>query len=138
MKPPEDPDHRWHRPARPRPLAHTRLGEIPPYVTKDGSEIRELLHPDRHGPGRQSLAEATVRPGTATARHRHEQAEEIYHITCGQGLLTIGEHDLEVGAGDTIRIPAGTPHSIANTGTGPLKILCCCTPPYRHQDTTLL
>jgi len=117
---------------------HTRIGDIEPYVTKDGSEIRELMHPDHHGPGRQSLAEATVWPGTATARHRHERAEEIYHITRGQGLLTIGEREIEVGAGDTIRIPAGAPHCIANTGTVPLKVLCLCTPPYRHQDTILV
>ena len=28
---------------------HTRYADIPAYVTKDGSEIRELLHPSLHG-----------------------------------------------------------------------------------------
>ena len=41
----------------------TRYADIPAYVTKDGSVIRELLHPDHHGNRQQSLAEATVPPG---------------------------------------------------------------------------
>ena len=41
----------------------TRYAEIPAYVTKDGSEIRELMHPAQHGNRLQSLAEATVAPG---------------------------------------------------------------------------
>jgi hypothetical protein len=43
----------------------SRRDDITPYVTRDGSEIRELLHPDRHAVRHQSLAEATVAPGTA-------------------------------------------------------------------------
>jgi len=34
--------------------------EIEPYITKDGSIIRELIHPAVHGNSNQSLAEATV------------------------------------------------------------------------------
>ena len=38
----------------------TTLGEVEPYITKDGSEIRELLHPSQHAVRQQSLAEATI------------------------------------------------------------------------------
>jgi mannose-6-phosphate isomerase-like protein (cupin superfamily) len=48
------------------------------YVTKDGSEIRELMHPARHGNHAQSLAEATVAPGTTMVLHYHGATEEIY------------------------------------------------------------
>ena len=44
----------------------TRHTEIPVYITKDGSEIRELMHPAVHGNRLQSLAEATVHPGQRT------------------------------------------------------------------------
>ncbi len=116
----------------------SRYAAVPAFITKDGSEIRELMHPSTHGNHGQSLAEAIVAPGTATRLHRHSLSEELYHITAGRGRMTLGEDLFEVEMGDTICIPPGTPHSIANTGTEPLRILCCCAPPYAHDDTELL
>ena len=46
----------------------TALHEVSPYITRDGSEIRELLHPSQHGVRNQSLAEAVIPPGTATGQ----------------------------------------------------------------------
>ncbi|MDO8597117.1 MAG: cupin domain-containing protein [Sulfuricaulis sp.] len=111
---------------------------IAPYQTKDGSEIRELMHPAAHGNRNQSLAEATVEPGATTALHRHVLTEEIYHITSGTGLMALGDEHFVVTVGDTICIAPGTPHCIANTGDAPLKILCACSPAYSHDDTELL
>ncbi|MBI4987502.1 MAG: cupin domain-containing protein [Rhodocyclales bacterium] len=116
----------------------TRLADISAYITKDGSKIRELMHPDRHGNRNQSLAEAVVPAGTRTLLHRHLTSEELYHVTSGEGLLTLGEEKMKVSPGDTALIPPGTPHCIEATGAGPLHILCCCSPAYRHGDTELL
>ena len=118
--------------------ARTRYAEIPAYTTKDGSEIRELMHPAVHGNRQQSLAEATVAAGSRTALHRHALTEELYHVTSGRGLMTLGEARFEVSAGDTVHIAPGTPHCIEGLGEAPLTILCCCTPPYSHEDTELL
>lgn len=117
---------------------HTRYGTIKPYITKDGSEIRELMHPTVHGNLNQSLAEATVPPGANTALHRHDHTEEIYHITHGAGLMTLGDEHFAVAVGDTICIAPGTPHCVENTGDLPLKILCACAPAYAHDDTKLI
>lgn len=117
---------------------HTRYDDILPYVTRDGSEIRELLHPAHHGARHQSLAEATVAPGQRTLLHRHGETEELYHVTAGSGLMTLGDACFAVAAGDTVLIPPGTAHCIEATGTAPLRILCCCSPAYRHEDTELL
>ncbi|HQG32626.1 MAG TPA: cupin domain-containing protein [Deltaproteobacteria bacterium] len=116
----------------------TAYGKISPYITKDGSEIRELIHPDAGGSKRMSLAEATVLPGAATFFHVHRTSEEIYHIIRGSGFMTLGDEVFEVGEGDSILIRPGVPHRIENTGEGSLKILCCCSPPYSHEDTGLL
>ena len=112
--------------------------EIAPYITKDGSEIRELIHPETGGSERMSLAEATVLPGSATILHVHRASEEIYHIIRGSGFMTLGGEAFEVGEGDSILILPGVPHRIENTGEESLKILCCCSPPYSHEDTRLL
>ena len=119
-------------------ITRTEYGKIKSYVTKDGSIIRELMHPDVHGNVKQSLAEATIPVGGETVLHRHVKSEEIYHIIRGQGSMFLGDKKCEVRAGDTIYIPSGTVHRIKNTGKTPLKILCCSSPSYYHADTELL
>ena len=112
--------------------------EIEPYVTKDGSEIRELMHPSVHGNAKQSLAEATVQPGCTTRLHRHRTTEEIYYIVQGEGEMVLGDERFRVRAGDTICIPPGAAHCIENSGSAALRILCACSPAYDHRDTDLL
>ena len=119
-------------------MSHTRDRDIDTYTTKDGSQIRELMHPAVHGNRNQSLAEAIVPPGQITQLHRHGHSEELYHITRGRGWMTLGEDEFEVSVGDTVAIAPGTPHRIRNTGEEPLHILCSCSPPYAHDDTELL
>lgn len=119
-------------------MIRTRYAAVRPYVTRDGSLIRELLHPAQHGNIQQSLAEAEVAPGTSTQLHYHVRSEELYHIVAGQGLMQLGTEQFIVAVGDTICIPPETHHCITNTGTAPLRILCCCAPPYAHDDTVLV
>lgn len=119
-------------------MIKTSYRAIPVYTTRDGSSIRELIHPEQHGNRQQSLAEATVAPGEKTLLHRHRQSEEIYHITAGHGTMTLGEERFSIQPGDSICIPPGTAHALENSGEIPLKVLCCCAPPYRHDDTELL
>jgi mannose-6-phosphate isomerase-like protein (cupin superfamily) len=116
----------------------TEYEKIEPYITKDGSIIRELMHPAVHGNSEQSLAEATVPAGGKTMLHRHRLTEEIYHITKGCGIMTLGGQEFEVRTGDAVCILPGTPHRIRNTGEKELKILCCCAPAYSHEDTELM
>ncbi len=116
----------------------TRYADVVPYVTRDGSLIRELMHPRAQGTAAPSLAAAEVAPGGATLLHLHRVTEELYHVTAGEGVMVLGDMRLAIGAGDTVCIPPGTPHCVENTGRGALKILCCCSPAYSHEDTVLL
>lgn len=118
--------------------ARSSLYETLAFTTKDGSTIRELMHPAVHGNRNQSLAEATVPPGCSTRLHRHLSSEEIYHFTEGEGIMTLGGQQFAVRAGDSVCIPPGQPHGLENTGGGSLRLLCCCSPPYSHEDTELL
>ena len=95
------------------------------------------MHPAVHGNRAQSLAEATVKPGHATHRHRHLQTEEIYHFLRGCGQLQLDDAVREVQTGDTVLIPPGCWHSVVNHGEHDLVFLCCCSPAYAHADTQL-
>ncbi len=113
------------------------LATAPPFVTKDGSEIRELLAYRNSAIRQQSLAEARLPVGGATQEHYHARTEEIYFITSGGGRIRIEDEVREVKAGDAIAIPPGRRHKLWNTGAGPLTLLCCCAPCYEHSDTFL-
>lgn len=119
-------------------LMKSQYEDISPYITRDGSEIRELMQPGSQGSSMQSLAEAIVKAGQATFLHRHHVSEELYHITAGKGLMTLGDEQFDVSVGDTVCIAPGTAHCIRNTGDSDLRILCSCSPAYSHEDTELL
>ena len=100
-----------------------------PFTTKDGSTIRELMHAEA-----QSLAEATLEPGQSTERHYHRVSEELYYVLEGGGELEFEGDVREVRAGDCVAIPPGAWHAF-RAGTAGAAFLCCCAPPYRHDDT---
>ena len=105
------------------------------FTTADGSTIRELFGPATTAAANQSLAEATLEPAQATQRHYHRVAEEIYYITHGTGRMEIDGVEHDVAPGDAILIPPGAWHQINATSDEPLRLLCCCSPPYSHDDT---
>lgn len=104
-----------------------------PFTTVDGSTIREILNVVHPPTARQSLAEASLPAGGTTQRHYHGEAEEIYFILEGTALMELDGETREVGPGDGILIPPGAWHQI--TARDDLRFLCCCAPPYRHEDT---
>ena len=113
------------------------LEAMEPFITKDGSEIRELLAHRNSAIRNQSLAEARLPAGGATQEHYHPRAEEIYFITAGSGRLRIEGEEREVRVGDAIAIPPGQKHKLWNTGEGELRLLCCCAPGYENSDTVI-
>lgn len=113
------------------------LLEVPAFITKDGSQIRELLAHRNSCIKNQSLAEATLPAGARTTPHKHVATEEIYFILEGEGEMQIDDDQRKVVPGDAIAIPPGSVHQIANSGSGLLRFLCCCAPAYEHDDTVL-
>ena len=111
------------------------------YKTKDSSEIRELIHPSQHINSKQSVAEARVLKGSKTIAHHHKLSEEIYLTTEGNGKLYIQKEqgkqitEIDLEAGTNVVILPQEIHWLENTGEGDLVILCCCSPPYSHEDT---
>jgi mannose-6-phosphate isomerase-like protein (cupin superfamily) len=113
------------------------ISERESFVTLDGSSIREVAGRVTLPSRKQSLAEATVPAGGRTTAHYHLEAEELYFFTAGRGRLRIGAQERDVVPGDCAVIPPGAEHQLTNTGDVPLVLLCCCSPPYAHEDTVL-
>ncbi len=106
-----------------------------PFTTADGSTIRVLLDAEAGGAANQSLAEAWLEPGQATERHYHARSEELYVLLDGTAEMEVEGERRAVGPGDAILIPPGAWHQIRAEAGEPVRFLCCCAPPYSHDDT---
>ena len=104
-----------------------------PFTTKDGSTIRSILDRSNAPVTHQSLAEATLAAGLLTDLHHHKASEEFYFILEGQGVMEVDRQEQAVGPGDAVLIPPGAWHRIRALSS--LRFLCCCAPPYSHDDT---
>jgi mannose-6-phosphate isomerase-like protein (cupin superfamily) len=118
-------------------MSVVRVEQREPFVTRDGSTIRELAGLPSGNATRQSLAQAIVPPDGETEEHFHRQTEEIYLFTDGAGRMRLGEDEFAVGAGDCVVIAPGTQHKLWSDPGDALVLLCCCAPAYSHEDTVL-
>lgn len=116
----------------------THYEDCEPFITKDGSGIRELMAYRNSACTRMSLAEATLPVGGKTECHRHPKVEEIYYFLSGRGRVLAGDEYFEVGPGTSVVHLSGVRHQTWNTGSEPLVFLCHCAPAYEHDDTDIL
>jgi mannose-6-phosphate isomerase-like protein (cupin superfamily) len=112
-------------------------GEIDPFTTLDGSQIREWAGRVSLPAQNQSLAEATVPVGGATIEHYHRTTEELYLVSAGSGRLVVDGEERAIGEGDCALIAPGARHKLFNVGDVPLRVICACAPAYSDADTCL-
>jgi mannose-6-phosphate isomerase-like protein (cupin superfamily) len=99
----------------------------------DGSELRELLHPERDPAALgYSLAHAIVKPGRATIAHTLSRTE-VYYIVEGRGTMHVGDESQPVRAGHAVHVPPGAVQWIENTGSVGLAFLCIVDPPWAPE-----
>ena len=102
--------------------------------TPHGSQIRPLIDRTTSDITQCSLAEEILPPGCAVIPHHHRELEEIYYITSGNGVMTVGDESRDVFAGDAIYVPRGLKHSLHNTGSEPIRLLLVCGPGFLYED----
>ena len=79
-----------------------------------GSENASTFDGHQHG-SQVSFFLSHNQPGTGPKLHRHPY-EETFIVQEGDVLFTIGESEVEAGAGDIIVVPAATPHKFVSRG----------------------
>lgn len=108
--------------------------DVPPITAADGSELREILHPERDSATiGYSLAVAVVKPGQSTRPHKLTSSE-AYYLLSGMGRMHVGDEAESVHAGNAVYIPAGSVQWIENTGRIDLAFLCIVDPAWREED----
>ncbi len=72
------------------------------------------------------------------SRHKHVNHTESLYVLEGTGRFELGSEILEIGAGDFIKIPMGTPHAVTVTSETPMKAISVQAPEFFGDDRVLL
>lgn len=114
-----------------------KLSDCEMFVAGKNTQLRELLHPDKHPIElRYSLAHATVPIGETSVYHELGTSE-VYYLLSGTGEMHIGDEVQLVGPGDTIYIPPNTRQFIHNTGQEPISLICIVDPAWQAENETV-
>jgi len=114
-----------------------KLNACVEFIAGDGTQLRELLHPDKQPLKlRYSLAHATVPVGQTSAPHSLTTSE-VYYILSGTGEMYIDDEIQQVEPGDAVYIPPNAKQFIRNSGVEPLVFICIVDPAWRKEDETV-
>lgn len=100
-------------------IAATGLMLQPVHAQMAGIHRTDLVQHDLSAPDREAIqVRVDFEPGTIAPKHSHP-GEEIAHVLQGTLEYQLGDQPpVTLKAGDSLFIPAGTPHSAKNVGTG--------------------
>ena len=110
------------------------LSAQPSFITKGRLDYPFDPLNRTNAPGQnQSLAEARVQAGGRTIAELLQGRGGAVFYSRRRGEIELDGERRIVGPGDAILIPPGAWHAIM--ATEPLRFLCCCAPPYSHEET---
>ncbi|RDK11903.1 cupin domain-containing protein [Cupriavidus lacunae] len=100
-------------------LAAAGLTLAPANAQTAGIHRTDLVQHDLSAPDREGIqVRVDFEPGAIAPKHSHP-GEEIAHVLQGTLEYQLGDQvPATLKAGDSLFIPAGTPHSARNVGTG--------------------
>ena len=73
------------------------------YVLEDNNFLQHL-----------TLSRTVLKPGQSTRGHSHDNQEEVYIFTQGNGTMIIGDTEYDAMPGDTFLIKSGKFHRVIN------------------------
>ena len=105
-----------------------KLNACDEFIAGDGTQLRELLHPDKQAVDlRYSLAHAALPAGQTSVLHSLTTSE-VYYILSGVGEMHIDDETQFVEAGDAVYIPPNAKQFIYNCGSEPLILFVSSIP----------
>lgn len=75
-----------------------------------------------------------VKSGQRLSYQRHKRRSEHWTVVSGEGLVTLNDHDEKKLPGDTVDIPSGTKHRMANPGKEDLVFIEVQNGNYLEED----
>ena len=107
--------------------------KFPQWQAPDGSrEVTPLVSEDSCDATSCTAGMWSIRPGLECSPDIHPDADELYYVVSGSGILTLGDESFSVREGMTIFIPRNVTHVTRNTGDVDLTYFWVFTPPSQH------
>jgi mannose-6-phosphate isomerase-like protein (cupin superfamily) len=88
-----------------------------------------LMDAGELGSRNMSVTWIEVPPGVSQELHSHEDSEQVYVITRGEGSMTVAGDRQRLAAGDLVMVPPASDHLIANEGETDFCVLSVQSPP---------
>ena len=108
-------------------IADTTAGEWQEHPRFAGIWMKPLLTRADNALANVSLVR--VPPGREVGRHIHPTQVETVYILTGRSILTVGDTEAPLEAGQIAAIPIGAEHALRNVGAEPVELLAFFTPP---------
>jgi mannose-6-phosphate isomerase-like protein (cupin superfamily) len=93
-----------------------------------GSDASRQFEGEGHGTVVSFFLIDYSREGQGPELHRHAY-DEIFIVDEGRARFTVGDAEREVGGGEIVMAPAGTPHRFANAADERLRLTAIHTAP---------
>jgi len=87
-----------------------------------------------HGGDRFQVKRLTVHPGRQLSLQRHFHRAEHWVVVNGTALVTRGEEKILLGENESVYLPLGAVHRLANPGKVPLNLIEVQVGPYLGED----
>ena len=102
-----------------RPASEAVVGGAGYVAERPGLRVELLADVDALG-----ISEATSEPGgPSPPAHVHRRHVESFYVLEGELTFTVGDRELQAGAGTWVQVPPGVPHTFALTGDEPVRLL---------------
>ncbi len=92
------------------------------FIETPGANAGASIATPSRGASEVSVIRQRQQPGGFNPLHTHDH-EEVMVMMAGEAAVTVGEETAIILAGDTLIIPAGASHQIANEGSEPAEWL---------------
>ena len=93
-------------------------------VVYDWGAVKWVTNQDLAPGAEQSFGVVHILPGQTNPEHWHTAAEEIVYMLQGVCDVRVGDTKMQIVPGQTLYIPPGTKHEVANHGWEPVVYVC--------------
>jgi quercetin dioxygenase-like cupin family protein len=101
----------------------TKTKDLEP-VTYDWGGVKWVANSELAPGCDQSFGLVHILPGKTNPEHWHTAAEEILFMLQGECDVRVGDRRMKVVPGQTLVIPQGVKHEVANSGWEPVVYVC--------------
>lgn len=109
---------------------HTQHLTDAPIHERGGQSSYLLLSQGQFGAQHLAITWVDCPPGSWQPLHQHHTQEQIYVITQGRGIMTVGDEERDLEAGTLVFVPPATPHTIRNETNAPMSYVSATSPPF--------